>query len=172
MTKDGTKLSKQTKDITCVEDGEENVHVVSVTGQGVDAVEPHCSKRHKGNICTAPTTAGAVITTTQPEVTKVNTTFTTTTTTTKHSGSTANPSRPATTCDLSFCHTSGHPSTTGDDSVGQMNTPEMLSLPKNCILQRVLHLQLLAKVSKASLFNTKSPHHSFPHSLLHSLTLS
>ncbi|XP_075168341.1 inositol phosphate kinase 1 [Haematobia irritans] len=43
-----------------------------------------------------------------------------------------------------YCSPTSHP-VASDVSVGQMNKPEMLSLPKNCVLQKILYLQLLAK---------------------------
>lgn len=135
--------------------------------------EPHTSmrpcKKQKVNICMVTPTTIKRETAPESDVAKVNTTFTNTLTNTNiTTTSTTNIAPVSTITDASlrggdaaappasvpcsdswhYCSISGDGS--GDDiSAGQRNKPEMPSLPKNCVLQKILHLQLLAKVSKA-----------------------
>lgn len=130
--------------------------------------EPHTSvtpcKKQKVNICMGMPMTVKRETAPESDVAKVNTnTLTNTNITTT---STTNIAPVSTITDASlrggdaaappasvpcsdswhYCSISGDGS--GDDiSAGQLNKPEMPSLPKNCVLQKILHLQLLAKVS-------------------------
>uniref|UniRef100_A0A1I8Q5N4 inositol-pentakisphosphate 2-kinase n=1 Tax=Stomoxys calcitrans TaxID=35570 RepID=A0A1I8Q5N4_STOCA len=162
-----SKAHKEVKASAADEKSDSSIQTHGTQRRCVDG-KPHIhvmpSKEQKVNISKVTTAPMAMATaTTTPEteaelvVTKVNTTFTNAANTIKSSHPTATTAsnilvRPLRGDHSSLPHGSSYCCTASfgtDVSLGQMLAPEMLNLPKNCVLQKILHLQLLAKVSKA-----------------------
>ncbi|XP_073848649.1 inositol phosphate kinase 1 [Musca autumnalis] len=100
----------------------------------------------KVNTTLSKANTSSIITKSNSKVSAITTTTTTTTTTFndgKKSSLVCASSDPVHHCPTSFG---------SDVSVAAMNKPEMLSLPKNCVLERILHLQLLAKKTLSHMF--------------------
>ena len=134
--------TKAKADAACVD-----VAAGSVAGQPQSSVTS-CKKQKfntmpKTTNTFTSTTTTTTTTTTTPNATATTTITETEVTTVKSTMTLAKPISAA-----SIPHTS--PPSHNTPRLEQINKPEVTCLPRNCVLQKILNLQLLAKVSKES----------------------